>query len=355
MAGKRRTLWIEANDPSTPQERLTKIAKNKRPELLLALLRNPNTPLPVLLNLIHRDPIGFINNPAVPLHFLESPGLLSTAPLRGLCVLATLSELPEWLISGFAAVPAPLKISILSEGLHPKLLFVFAQDSDVNLRGILTRHNRATAELLALLLPDALLSHRVNIASHPNASPETLAALATETSKEIRVAVARNRSTSAATLDELFQAPEIDIRLVVAENPSFAFSFHQERIRKQPSIVLRSLIPRVQSSALLSEMRGDASPDVRLAIAKNPNTDEETLALLALDRVSYVCQGVAENPNATTEMLRVIANGEHAHFCRLALARHPGTPVKIVESLSNDNNTFVQEAARKNLGLSPSK
>ena len=82
-------------------------------------------------------------------------------------------------------------------------------------------------------------------------------------------------------------------------------------------------------------------------VARNPNTSQETLTLLASDKDSFVRYCVAENSNTPPETLTFLASDGDCNV-RLNAAHNPNTPPKTLTFLAKDGVPAVRFAAKQN-------
>ena len=83
------------------------------------------------------------------------------------------------------------------------------------------------------------------------------------------------------------------------------------------------------------------------ALARNPNTSQETLERLANDNDWEVRYYVARNPNTPPEILERLENDRDPHV-RIGIAYNPNTPPEILERLANDENWVVRYRVAQN-------
>lgn len=85
--------------------------------------------------------------------------------------------------------------------------------------------------------------------------------------------------------------------------------------------------------------------DIRYAVAQNPQTPPETLAMLAEDSDNDVRCAVAANQNTPAETLALLAE-DKVWLIRCRVARHRNTPTEILALLKKDTDMYVQEVAK---------
>ena len=109
----------------------------------------------------------------------------------------------------------------------------------------------------------------------------------------------------------------------------------------------------------LSRLADSSDKDVREAVASNPTTPPNVLTKLASDENGYVRWAVAENPNTPVKVLRELVRnadpnkGEDLNVLQ-GVASNPSTPVKLLEKLMNPNmDTYVRNEALRNPSIPP--
>jgi hypothetical protein len=86
--------------------------------------------------------------------------------------------------------------------------------------------------------------------------------------------------------------------------------------------------------------------DEKLKLAKDPNTSQETLAVLATDKDSNVRYYVAKHPNTSQESLDVLATDKHPDV-RYYVAVHPNTLPESLAILATDEDRDVRYAVAR--------
>jgi len=117
---------------------------------------------------------------------------------------------------------------------------------------------------------------------------------------------------------------------------------------EEPDILKLSLGERVKlakdpntSQETLAILATDEHPWVRRWVAQHPNTSQESLDVLATDKDSWVRRWVAQHPNISQESLAVLATDEDP-IVRYWVARHPNYKKETLEL-----NTKQYDALKK--------
>ena len=86
-------------------------------------------------------------------------------------------------------------------------------------------------------------------------------------------------------------------------------------------------------------------------VARHPNVDSRTLALLASSPDNYVLGDVAANPKTPPEILPHLAQ-KNGQLIEWGLARNPNTQPKILHELATSPDKYTREAVAQNSGVS---
>ncbi|HAX78427.1 MAG TPA: hypothetical protein DCY88_22020 [Cyanobacteria bacterium UBA11372] len=251
------------------------------------------------------------------------------------------------------------------------------------------------ADVLQQLSENSDRSIRLLVASNPNTPTEVLLKLGEHfpeaitanpifnlllleypNSKFVRLSLARSSTTSEETLARLSQTqqPEDEeICCAIAKNISTPIHILEKLADWYPinngyqdeysaSIVHKcvALNPKTPSS-LLEKLAFYRSSGVREAVAKHQNTSSNVLDKLARNRNREVCEAIANNPNTPASALEYLAGEQDfAGTIRRAVLAHPnvstaaieivrfmeekpGTPVHILEKLTDDSRLHVRQ------------
>lgn len=314
----------EALDPNTPPERLEALAAQQ--ELGPLLAKNPNTPVPILWRLGFRSPAQLLENPALPLLFLENPAIGEKVPEATACALLREPSVPEWLVVAFvshADFHVRREVAQHTKATLP-LLSRLSKDTHLGVLHALALNPRTPAEILASLVEKVDRRTKRYIAKHLNASLETLQLFATCGDLSLQEEVAKHPNAPLSALESLSQNAYVDLRRHAARNP------------RTPEPILARLIQ-------------DVDEFVRRNVAQNPNTTPELLARLAKDQNPHVRSCVAANPKTPRSALEALSF-ERSPGVRQSVAKNPSTPLLLLELLSNDRKKKVRwEVAQKGI------
>ncbi|MDD2791062.1 MAG: hypothetical protein PHU40_10415 [Sulfurimonas sp.] len=134
----------------------------------------------------------------------------------------------------------------------------------------------------------------------------------------------------------------------------FAFKEHKEIVGQVAmNLSLRTSVydRELEYSDTIVEILRDlatneADMGARWAVAKNPHTPSDVLALLAKDEVNLVRALVATNPKTSPSVLEKFFSDEK--IVRDGLSGNPSTPVKILKILANDADKMVRMRLAEN-------
>ena len=105
---------------------------------------------------------------------------------------------------------------------------------------------------------------------------------------------------------------------------------------EQISQIVLKVLKEVETPDILG-----LSYDEKLELAKDPNTSQETLAILATDKNLDVRYEVAKNKNTSQETLKILATDEYPGV-RYEVARNSNTSQEILKSLATDGDYYVR-------------
>ena len=165
--------------------------------------------------------------------------------------------------------------------------------------------------------------------------------LALEPTLEPRLQVAESPETPIAVLEQLAGDLELAIRLAVKFNPSSPPKLI-ELIERQYAVA-SDWNADIEQLAMLGRSSWDW---IRLTVAQNPHTPQETLRELAGDSVYVVQLAVAKNPGTSAEILGILAAQEDTHI-QSAIAQREDITEEIMHQLFPNHRRIL--ITRKNL------
>jgi hypothetical protein len=282
-----------ARNPETPSHLLERLSQNKEPEVLRALAKNPNTPQEVLFVVGQKYTQEFLENPIMPLWFLEQPDLVKKMP--------------------------PLLLLRLLDFTLPEMwLAQIAQHAPRHILQRLASLLSLSTQLLTFIGKQNFFEVDLRVAKHPNTAPETLAWLLASEHEKVRAIALQNVRTPKAFYQLLAKAcGDPDLR----ELTSSTATLTQEELR------------------LLSQHNLFA----KTIVAQHSDTTDDVLLLLAESESSQVRRSVAVRPTLPKEILQQLSR-DHASEIRAALFQNPSLPEEIVSLLAQDLSREMQLA-----------
>ena len=204
--------------------------------------------------------------------------------------------------------------------------------------------------------------------------PIVLDAFADHPDPDVRVTVVAHLSTPQATLERLTADPDDRVvgRVCVhpntpswilerlyAERPEFHSGLAQrvppalglvDRLAKHPDWWVRVALARAADGHLIAiDLATDPSEQVRKTLALNRELHPAAVAILARDGMDLVRADVAARNDDTIDPHLPVLAGDRSARVRAAVARNPRTPRELVERLAHDPKPSVARASRKRL------
>lgn len=206
--------------------------------------------------------------------------------------------------------------------------------------------------------------NRRTVAENAAASASTLERLAADEEVKVRRAVARNPHTPAVALDrladDLDEATEVNetrIRWAVANNPGTAAEALARLAEDTDPMVLAAIGRHPHASAVVLEQlattpvagRSWVDPEVRHAVASNPNTPPAILARWE-NADGNTMAAVARNPATPADVLeRLSRDSSTGNHLRAIVATNPALPAEALYRLAHeDSEVWVREHAARN-------
>jgi hypothetical protein len=173
---------------------------------------------------------------------------------------------------------------------------------------------------------------------------QLLTRLAQEPTLEPRLQVAESPDTPLPVLEQLIGDLELSIRIAVEYNPNCPSAL-VELVTGQHKVA-SNWDTDTQQLDSLSHSNWDW---IRLAVAQNPSTSEETLLKLAGDKVFKIQLAVAKNPVTSANVLAVLAEYSSKEI-QAEIAKHPNATEEILHSLFDSQQGIIR--SKKNLPVS---
>ena len=196
---------------------------------------------------------------------------------------------------------------------------------------------------------------RLSVACHPNTSPATLAILARDDNPDVKSRAIKNPNLSESERERLNgklggSQKEKD-RVDAAKNTGRTLTLTRlSRDRADPVRLAVASNPRCPPT-LLVHLSRDSAESVRRAVARHPATPPDILLALSGSGNTNVAADVAGNRNAPAGALAALAgcNSDLASdLVRQAVAKNPGTPPDVLALLSRDKVSSVRALAVSN-------
>jgi hypothetical protein len=386
-----------AQNPCAPTSLLEGLSKAPDRALREHIAKNPNSPLSVLFSLAAFLPEAFLQNPVLPLLLIERPGFLREMPEDSLCAVLRCRGLTEsFLEEAFHTTSSLVRFAIAQNPLTPaSLLEKFAETDElsifeINLYKAILCHPKKSRRVIVLLATNnnhtirkealkaglhkedrAILDKAGLVKNTPKPATMLLEELESlsQWGSLARVFVAQQTNCPAELLTKLSQDNDAKVCRHVAENPNTPDEALVSLSAHANADVLSKLAqhPRLSQEAL-SRLAKSAVVMVRGAVAKHPKIQSKELGELLFDIDESVRRNAASHPNAPQEKLQFLyilgasltlteqgtpdpalpqeklsALSTHpSHFVRTLVARHPNTPLSVLDSLTLDKQASVR-------------
>ncbi|MCD8487257.1 MAG: hypothetical protein LRZ84_11145, partial [Desertifilum sp.] len=124
-----------ASNPNTPPEKLRELATCEDIAIRQLVVANPNTPTEVLWRLGKLFPAQLLENPLLPLLFLENPNLIAQIPDETLLRLFELETVPDYLYQRLTQAKLNVRQAIaLNPNTTRHWLELLATDQNIGVR-----------------------------------------------------------------------------------------------------------------------------------------------------------------------------------------------------------------------------
>lgn len=368
-SSKRRPLVEEAADHTVSPARLQAIYQrnHKRPEIIEAIARNPNTPVEILHGLPAQHAAAMMENPALPLHILVDSSFFDhfsdeiRTQIASFCaqpdVLTALFNSQEYAKNVFATGDSFLLTALAKNAYTPSSIIArLLGYEESEIRCFAAQHPACPADLLQYLswlgvtkyeddFPDpptvllegdeddesdeveknAIEREVVNIGVNTEPTEPTEPNNDADTPKPKNTPqLLTPEQSSSVVWDALLQCgPWVFAH--IAQNPS------------TPSKILQRILEQCE----------DNPHNISVWLAQNPQCPPEMLQeLLQQDDVD-VQRAVVSNPHATTALLTSLLHSEDTNT-RRALARHANADEAILSWLCYDEEKNIRGCVATN-------
>ncbi len=191
-----------------------------------------------------------------------------------------------------------------------------------------------------------------SILSLPSLPPAFFEGAANTSIYEVQKAIANHPQATRLTLETLAQSSYPDVVELVQLHVNLAGEmtegWQEAAIARLKALDLnpkRKSVLELAALGIIPDFLLDSlALDLRVAIAKQPETAPQTLALLAEDYHENVRKAIAANPNTPTDVLEILV-GDRTVDVRVTLAKNPITSASALIQLADD----VYEKVRKTL------
>lgn len=313
---------LVANNPSTPPEELRKLADSGDAITRSHVAANPNTPTEVLLNLGGEFPGQVLNNPILPLLFLENPHLFTTIPLDSLLILLQQEKVPIFFLEWAVTQPKlEIQLAVAMNAQTPKSV----------LEKLVDHQWSKIAEAARL---------HVNLAGEMPEGWDEAARAAVESIDIIHI-------------DWVYLEKLAKVGLI----PDFAIKPLLRNLSQHELYGLKVLKAAATSAhtapSALEQLTKYDYWEIRSAVACHLRTPANILAQLASDRDWLVREAVAYNPRTPTSILAQLAN-DCDWLVRNAVSCNPSTPIQLREQLMSAQHRLVRcNSIHHNLSTHP--
>lgn len=256
------TLRAIAEHPQAPSTVLAKLAQNPDVTVRLSVARHANTPPEILGRMVETEQLAQ-NAPHRTKDDLKSA--LWGSHLDVLMAIARQPKTPLTAMAMLArrefASPAPDPQDWPASRTPDEVVRALASNPSL------------TPELLAILIQDPCLEVRLAIIRHPNLNLSLRQRLAQDPHPTVREAMATSHQIPAATLAVLSTDPVLTVRQKLATHSQLPSELIQ-RLAADPEMMVRSAIAAnpTMPAMVLEQLAEDEKIEVRRAVAGNPQT-----------------------------------------------------------------------------------
>lgn len=338
-----------ASDSNIPATVLDVLAEDSAEEVRIAVTRNANTPICTLkkmakdknqnvLEAATEHPGNFI--PLLEELLKKEPKLILTNPL------------PNALLNVLEKTLDPFeRISVAQHPHTPShVLEILAKDPIAWVRFNVANNPNTPQHLAIELLKDKNADVCVSAAKHSKVPQKLIAKLLTKQAKssspEVRRFVAEGTRTPVKVLEMLANDQDLDVRLRITENPNtppqLAVALLKELATHQFSVVHAHVARNpLTPFAVREDLAKTKDHTMPSSLACNPSTPIHVLEEWAKNIDKSVRMSVACNPSTPVHVLEDLAKDKD-YMVRNHLTKNPNTPLPMLEELSKDNCWVVR-------------
>ncbi|MEU3164149.1 HEAT repeat domain-containing protein [Streptosporangium sp. NPDC006930] len=240
--------------------------------------------------------------------------------------------------SRVAAVRSP-------EATREIMEFLVADESPAVRRVIAKREGPDSADLLRTLCRDPDLKVRQSVVENSNCPADVLRELVNDSHKSVRWSVPDHPNSDINVKREITAPPDGVLRRIMAEYDTLEPEIVHLLMEDQSSEVKEGLAAHTALPDVLAAL---VDPKIRAGAAQNPRTTPEQRHTLARDPSALVRANLLKFVELPEEDLRLLAHDRSINV-RWWLAVWPDTPNSILETLEQDPNDEVSEAAKSTL------
>lgn len=349
-----------ARNTAAPLEALEKMAGDAEPSVRLAVAINPACPADAAAAIVKSLLVS-----AADIGLLETIRAADTRTDLDLTV-DLLADALDRLSKSRVRDPDVRRIVAGDERAITATLLRLTRSSDNFVRAAVARNANTPATALTLLAADSVPYIRASVAARACLDPALLSTLAHDEDPTVRARAAGNPRLATTILSRMLGDAERGVRAAAFGNPSTPPAEKakaeaaweqawrdaapsrkelEERVASNRAEVRMEVAfdPRTPADFLVLLGGERRSARVRRAVAANPHTPPDVLASLADDEDTEVRQAVALNSATPPGLLSELAG--RSIDLAILVALNPNTPMRILDSLSEDAEPLVRHVA----------
>jgi hypothetical protein len=356
---RRTVLRREALDPSTPPERLRKLARHRDAQIRAAVASNPNASRKVLASLALCHPEIVAANPVLEWWLLEDANWLAEIDERAryrLLNAKSLASGTRWWAARFGSSSDHAALLMCAHTTPEMLDYLRVEDSA--LIDSADDHVASTPTATYMTghpIDDVIMEELVvdadetrDLLAHARPAGWALELLDLS-STDLRRCVAAHRATPPKLLVDLALDDDERTARAAEANPAFHSVLVDDEF-KDSKITARGLVERIKQndSALTNEqlLYVRASDAGLRCLVDHPNASPEVIEELVSDGSWTIRQVVAKSRRLTVDQLEKLATDDDRDV-RAAVVSNPLLPLALVHSLRGDRDDLVRTEANE--------